>query len=271
MMVDEVPATLDEYVAEGVAMTTDTVSGIYAPGKDWYNALPYIWAFGGEIAVQDGDTWDAQFSSPESLEGLNLLQTVYQDATVAPADGNELMANIAFCNGEAGFISSPAWAAGNLTGAWPWADEDAGQNSEGCPDTYAADLGAFALPGLEAGETAPIFAGGSNVAVATKSAAPTKAKAALEIMLSEDYQKRLAEQGLTPGIISAASALPDTPIAQAQAAALANSKGTPASPNWAEVEAAQIIPDALVRIAQGEDVEAVATALDEQIEAILNQ
>ena len=199
MMVDEVPATLDEYVAEGVAMTTDTVSGIYAPGKDWYNALPYIWAFGGEIAVQDGDTWDAQFSSPESLEGLNLLQTVYQDATVAPADGNELMANIAFCNGEAGFISSPAWAAGNLTGAWPWADEDAGQNSEGCPDTYAADLGAFALPGLEAGETAPIFAGGSNVAVATKSAAPTKAKAALEIMLSEDYQKLLAEQGLTPG------------------------------------------------------------------------
>ena len=90
-------------------------------------------------------------------------------------------------------------------------------------------------------------------------------------MLSEDYQKLLAEQGLTPGIISAASALPDTPIAQAQAAALANSKGTPASPNWAEVEAAQIIPDALVRIAQGEDVEAVATALDEQIEAILNQ
>ncbi len=271
MMVDEVPATLDDYVAEGVAMTTDTVSGIYAPGKDWYNALPYIWAYGGEIAVQDGDTWDAQFSSPESLEGLNLLQTVYEDATVAPADGNELMANIAFCNGEAGFISSPAWAAGNLTGAWPWADDDAGQNSEGCPDTYAADLGAFALPGLTAGETAPIFAGGSNVAVATKSAAPTKAKAALEIMLSEDYQKLLAEQGLTPGIISAASALPDTPIAQAQAAALANSKGTPASPNWAEVEAAQIIPDALVRIAQGEDVEAVATALDEQIEAILNQ
>lgn len=133
MMVDEVPATLDDYVAEGVAMTTDTVSGIYAPGKDWYNALPYIWAYGGEIAVQDGGTWDAQFSSPESLEGLNLLQTVYEDATVAPADGNELMANIAFCNGEAGFISSPAWAAGNLTGAWPWADDDAGQNSEGCP------------------------------------------------------------------------------------------------------------------------------------------
>ncbi len=271
MMVDEVPATLDDYVAEGVAMTTDTVSGIYAPGKDWYNALPYIWAHGGEIAVQDGDTWDAQFSSAESLAGLEQLQDVYENATVAPADGNELMANIAFCDGEAGFISSPAWAAGNLTGAWPWGDADAGEEvEEGCPDTYAKDLGAFALPGLTEGETAPIFAGGSNIAVATKSEAPGKAKAALTIMLSEDYQKLLAEQGLTPGIVSAAQYLPDTPIAQAQAAALANSKFTPTSPNWAEVEAAQIIPDALVKIAEGGDVEQIATDLDAQIEQILN-
>ncbi|GMM95085.1 extracellular solute-binding protein [Microbacterium luteum] len=271
MMVDEVPATLEDYVAQGEALTTDSVSGIYAPGKDWYNALPYVWAYGGEIAVQDGDTWDAQFSSPESIEGLELLQQVYLNASVAPADGNELMANIAFCDGEAGFISSPAWAAGNLTGDWPWGDEAAGEEvEEGCPDTYAKDLGAFALPGLVEGETAPIFAGGSNVAVATKSAAPEKAKAALEIMLSEGYQTLLAEQGLTPGIVSAAASLPDTPVAQAQAAALANSKGTPASPNWAEVEAAQIIPDALVGIAQGGDVTEIATSLDEQIEAILN-
>lgn len=270
MLVDEVPTTLDEYVELGKELTTDTVSGIYAPGKDWYNALPYIWAHGGEIAVQDGDTWDAQFSSDESLAGLEQLQDVYLNATIAPADGNELMGNIAFCAGEAGFLSSPAWAAGNLTGAWPWADEAAGQNSEGCPDTYAKDLGAMALPGVEAGTTAPIFAGGSNIAVATKSDAPNKAKAALQIMLSEDYQALLAEQGLTPGIVSAASYLPDTPVAQAQAAALANSKGTPASPNWAEVEAAQIIPDALVKIAQGGDVAEIAAELDEQIEAILN-
>lgn len=270
MIVDEVPETLDEYVALGKDLTTDSVSGIYAPGKDWYNALPYIWAHGGEIAVQDGDSWDAQFSSAESLAGLEQLQDVYLNATVAPADGNELMGNVAFCAGEAGFLSSPAWAAGNLTGAWPWADEAAGINEEGCPDTYAKDLGAMALPGVEAGTTAPIFAGGSNIAVATKSDAPNKAKAALQIMLSEDYQALLAEQGLTPGLVSAASYLPDTPVAQAQAAALANSKGTPASPNWAEVEAAQIIPDALVKIAQGGDVAEIAAELDEQIEAILN-
>lgn len=269
---DTLPTTLDEYVEMGKALKTDTVSGIYAPGKDWYNALPYVWAHGGEIAVQDGDEWDAQFSSDESLEGLEQLQDVYLNASVAPVDGNERLGNIDFCAGEVGFLSSPAWAAGNITGAWPWGDEAAGEEvSEGCPDTYGSDLGAFALPGLEAGETAPIFAGGSNVAVATKSDSPEKAKAALTIMLSEGYQKLLAEQGLTPGIKSAAEFLPDTPIAKAQAEALANSKFTPTSPNWAEVEAAQIIPDALVKIAQGGDVAAIAAELDTAIEAILNK
>jgi N,N'-diacetylchitobiose transport system substrate-binding protein len=269
---DTLPTTLDEYVELGKELKTDTVSGIYAPGKDWYNALPYVWAHGGEIAVQDGDEWDAQFSSNESLEGLEQLQDVYLNASVAPVDGNERLGNIDFCAGEVGFLSSPAWAAGNITGAWPWGDEAAGEEvSEGCPDTYGSDLGAFALPGLEAGETAPIFAGGSNVAVATKSDSPEKAKAALTIMLSEGYQMLLAEQGLTPGIKSAAEFLPDTPIAKAQAQALANSKFTPTSPNWAEVEAAQIIPDALVKIAQGGDVAAIAAELDTAIEAILNK
>lgn len=269
---DTLPATLEEYVEQGTELTTATVSGIYAPGRDWYNALPYVWANGGEIAVQDGEEWDAQFSSPESIKGLEMLQDVYENATVAPVDGNERMGNIAFCAGEVGFLSTPAWAEGNLTGAWPWGDEAAGEEvSNGCPDTYAKDLGAFALPGLEEGETAPIFAGGSNVAVAYKSDAPGKAKAALEIMLSEGYQTLLAEQGLVPAIKSAASSLPDTDSAKAQAEALANSKFTPASPNWGEVEAAQIIPDALVRIAQGEDVTTVAEELDQQIEDILNK
>ncbi|WP_439591669.1 extracellular solute-binding protein [Microbacterium sp.] len=269
---DTLPETLDDYVAKGQELTTATVSGIYAPGRDWYNALPYIWTYGGEIAVQDGDEWDAQLSSDASVEGLTKLQEVYQTATIAPVDGNERLGNIAFCAGEVGFLSTPAWAQGNLTGAWPWGDEAAGEEvSNGCPDTYAKDLGAFALPGAKAGETAPIFAGGSNVAVAYKSDAPEKAKAALKIMLSSGYQELLAEQGLVPGIKSAASALPDTASAKAQAEALANSKFTPASPNWGEVEAAAIIPDGLVRIAQGEDVKTVAEDLDKQIEAILNK
>lgn len=258
------PATLDEYVEAGVAMTTDTVSGIYAPGKDWYNALAYVWAHGGEIAVQDGDTWDAQFASDESVAGLTQLQQVYEGATNAPADGDEANPQVPFCAGEVGFLSAPGWVKGSIMAA-------ADAENPGCPDTFGADLAAFPLPGLEAGETAPIFAGGSNVAVATKSNNPEMAKAALEIMLSTGYQQLLAEGGLTPGIISAAEFLPEDEITQAQATALANSKFTPMSPNWGEVEKALLIPDALVKIAQGGDVAAIAAELDTSIEAILNK
>ncbi|WP_292835357.1 extracellular solute-binding protein [Microbacterium sp.] len=259
-----VPETLDDYVAQGVAMTTDTVSGIYAPGKDWYNALPYVWAHGGEIAVQDGDEWDAQFASDESVAGLEQLQEVYLNATIAPADGDEANPQVPFCAGEVGFLSAPGWVKWSILAA-------ADAENPGCPETYGKDLAAFPLPGLKAGETAPIFAGGSNVAVAQKSANPEMAKAALKVLLSEGYQQLLAEGGLTPGIISAASSLPDDAITQAQATALANSKFTPMSPNWAEVEAALVIPDALVKIAQGGDVKAIAEDLDAQIEAILNK
>ncbi|MFT4052697.1 MAG: extracellular solute-binding protein [Microbacterium sp.] len=267
----DLPATLEEYVEHGAALTTDAVSGIYAPSKDWYNALPFIWAYGGELAVEVDGAWDAQLSSDASIKGLELLQQVYTTATVAPEDGNARLGDIAFCAGEVGFLSSPAWVAGNIAGEWTWDDEaTGGEGFDGCPDTYGADVSAFALPGAEEGETAPIFASGSSIAVTSASDAQTKAEAAVEIMLSEEYQELLAAAGLSPGLTTAATALPDTAVAQAQAEALANSKGTPASPAWAEVEAAQLIPDALVEIAAGGDVVDIATELDAAIEAILN-
>ncbi|WP_157007871.1 extracellular solute-binding protein [Agromyces laixinhei] len=258
-----VPTTLDEYVATGKALKTDTRSGIWAPGRDWYNALPYVWAHGGFIAEQDGDEWKAGFSSEGGIAGLTQLQDVYVNASNAAKDGDETDPQVAFCAGEDVFLSAPAWVQWSITAP---ADAEA----PGCADTFGSDLRAFPLPGLEAGETAPIFAGGSNIAVATKSANPEQARAALDIMAGEDYQTLLAEGGLTPGFTAAAASLPDTEIAKAQADALANSKVTPTTPKWAEVEAAQIIQEALVKIAQGGDVAAIAADLDTQIEEILN-
>src|SRR5690606_12416729 len=45
-----VPTTFDEYVSLGKSLKTDTRSGVYWPGQDWYNALPFIWENGGFIA-----------------------------------------------------------------------------------------------------------------------------------------------------------------------------------------------------------------------------
>ncbi|MCZ4068254.1 extracellular solute-binding protein [Microbacterium sp. H37-C3] len=261
----EVPTTLEEYVADGIAATTATKSGIYAPGKDWYNALPYVWANGGEIATQDGGSWRGGFSSSGGIAGLTMLQDVYQNATIAPADADETDPQVPFCAGEIGFLSAPAWVKWSILAP---ADD---AKAPGCPETVGADLKAFALPGMTAGEVAPVFAGGSNIAIAAKSDAPDKAEAALKIILSEGYQKILAENGLIPALTSFADFLPDDEITVEAAKAVASSKAVPASPNWSEVESSGVIKDALVKIAQGGDVTAIATELDGQIEAILNK
>ncbi len=89
----DVPTTLTEYVETGeklrAAAGKKNFSGIYFPGQDWRNGLPYIWAAGGELAVQNGDTWQGALSTPESIRGLQMVQRVMQNASAAPKDGNE--------------------------------------------------------------------------------------------------------------------------------------------------------------------------------------
>ena len=53
-------------------------------------------------------------------------------------------------------------------------------------------------------------------------------------------------------------------------AAAANAKLTPASPKWADVEAARVLQDFFVQLASGGDAAALATELDTKIEDILN-
>jgi N,N'-diacetylchitobiose transport system substrate-binding protein len=90
------------------------------------------------------------------------------------------------------------------------------------------------------------------------------------LMLSDDYQAILAENGLTPARESLFDLLGDGESAQATMAAASNARLTPAAPGWASVEGARILEDAFVAIANGEDVADVAAKADEQIEGKLN-
>ena len=49
-----------------------------------------------------------------------------------------------------------------------------------------------------------------------------------------------------------------------------NTRFTPSSENWAAVEAGTVLPDMLVAIAQGADIETEAARADESIVATLN-
>jgi N,N'-diacetylchitobiose transport system substrate-binding protein len=258
----EVPATLDDYVANAgtIAAALPGVSGVYWPGQDWYNALPFIWENGGEVAVQDSDgTWDAQFSSPESLAGLEQVAEVMASST-APKDGDETDVWVPFREQQGATLSAPSWAYWSIIA-------DADQQPTALTDT----LGYYALPGKDGG-AAQVFAGGSNIAISAKSAHPELAEAALKIIFSDEYQGILAANGLVPAKTSlggdVAAATPELAAIIAEAAA--NAKLTPASPKWADVEAARLLQDFFVKIATGGDIEELATQLDLDIEEILN-
>ncbi|MCP2635079.1 extracellular solute-binding protein [Microbacterium sp. HD4P20] len=255
--VTEAPATLDDYIAKAkeLAAANPGKSGIYFAGQDWYNALPFIWENGGEIAVQDGEEWDAQLSSAESVAGLLQVQDLMTTASVAPKDGDNAEPWTPYCEGSAIQFSAPNWALGLASACET-------ENPPAAPFVYA-------LPGMD-GEAAEVFAGGSNIGVSAQSAHPDLAKSALEIILSDEFQTIYGENGLIPAKKSLASTLGDTPEALAFAEAASNAKLTPASPNWAEVEAARILEDFFVKIAQGGDVAALAAEVDVQIEDILN-
>jgi N,N'-diacetylchitobiose transport system substrate-binding protein len=258
----EVPADLDGYVdnAGKLAAALPGVSGVWYPGQDWYNALPFIWENGGEVAVQGDDgTWDAQFSSPESLKGLAQVQELMASST-APKDGDETNLWVPFREQQAATISAPSWAYWSIV-----ADEDQ------APTALTDTLGYFALPGKDGG-AAQVFAGGSNIAISAKSAHPTLAKSALAIIESPEYQTILAGAGLVPALTSlgdkVAAASPE--LAKVIAEAAANAKLTPASPKWADVEASRVLQDFFVQLAQGGDAESLAKDLDTKIEDILN-
>ena len=256
-IVTEPPATLDEYVttAKELAAANPGKSGIYFAGQDWYNALPFIWENGGEIAVPDGDGWDAQLSSDASLAGLAQVQDLMLNASLAPKDGDNAEPWTPYCEGQAIQFSAPNWALG-LASACETAAPPA------APSVYA-------LPGQDGG-AAQAFAGGSNIGISAKSAHPDLAKKALEIILSDEFQSIYGENGLIPAKQSLATTLGDSPEAAAFTEAAGNAKLTPASPNWAEVEASRVLEDFFVKVAQGGDLKSLAEEVDTKIEDILN-
>jgi len=264
-----VPTTWDEYIADYTAAATDSVSGLYLSGKDWRNGMTFVWANGGEIATVDASgKWTGGFASDASIKGLTEFQDLFtkgisKGATdVTESTGNQP----AFCAGQVAFLQAASWVMGGLE-----ASETA--ETPGCGSTYGnpADMHQFAIPGMTAGTYAPVLAGGSNLAIPAKSQHQALAYKALQIMLSDGYQKQLAAVGMVPALTTQAQFMPDNESSKASGEAASNAKLTPASPNWADVESSQILEDGFSKIAQGQDVATVAADMDSKMEAILNQ
>ena len=273
----EVPTTLAEFTEVAKKLQTDTQSGFWFPGQDWYNGAAWIYTNGGDLAVKDGDTWKGALSSPESIKGLEEVQDLFANATNAPADSDSNEPWVPFNAGQSAMFSAPTWARWSIDLPQCNKAVDPDDTSEeakalrgeqqACNEEHT---GVFPLPGLDEGSFANGFAGGSNIAVAAKSKHPELAKSLLKIIFTEEFQNMLGENGLIPGNTEYAASMGDDVYAKAAVAAALDAKLTPAAEKWADVEGDRILEDFFQQLATGADVKEAAATTDQLLEDALN-
>jgi N,N'-diacetylchitobiose transport system substrate-binding protein len=211
-------------------------SALYFPGQYWYAALPFVWDEGGDVAVKEGDSWKGALDSPESQAGLSWLKDVVTKYSKAPVNGNENDNDpaVPLGEGKAAMMIDPGWKVGVVLKNKP---------------ALKNQIGVFPIPGKTAGKSAPVFLGGSNVAVAEGSDAPDLAYDYVKLLAGDKAQTQLATVG---GVIPNKTTLLDLhakdPILSVFDTAAKNSKFTPATPKWANVESSTILQDMLVAI-----------------------
>ena len=266
-----VPTTLEEFNATVAELETDSQSGFYIGGQDWRNGVSWIVANDGELAMKDGGEWVSTLSDPNTVEGLGQFQALFQDASNAPVTEADSTPWVNINNNdstgapEAATIIAPGWAHWSIGDLAPDPADDTKTVATWNDDVF----GVFALPGADGG-AAPVFAGGSNIAISAASENQTASKDLLKIIFSKEYQTLLAENGLGPANLEYASALGDDIFASALIDSAANSKLTPAAPGWASVEGSGLLEEFFGKVAAGGDIEALAGEYDAKISELLN-
>jgi N,N'-diacetylchitobiose transport system substrate-binding protein len=263
--ITQTPTSMEELqaAAEKLMQTFSSdkrFSAFYFPGKYWYAALPFVWDFGGDVAKKEGDQWRGTLDSPESQQGLTTLKGLVDCCSRADKSGDEAKQDQAFAQGHIAMIVANGWEKGVIL------DPKTGNPK------LENDLAAVPLPSHNPGQTAPVFLGGSDLGIATKSKNQDLALDWVKLLSGTKYQTQMATVGgVIPNTTTLLTLHQDDPYLSVFDSTAKNSRFTPTSPNWANVEAANILPDMLVSIFTERASVADATKkASEQITTTLN-
>jgi len=257
------PDSMDGLLTVGQKLMTahssdPNFSALYYPGKYWYAALPFVWDFGGDIASQSGGKWQGTLNSSSSQQGLTTLNNLVSKLSRADKSGDEAKQDQAFAQGHIAMIIANGWEVGVITSA------------TGGDPSLADELGAFPIPSHNAGQTAPVFLGGSDLGVAAKSPHRNLANDWIAMLTGTKHMTEMATVG---GVIPNTTSMLGlgTGLNSIFFNAAKNSKFVPNSENWANVENANVLPDMLVKIFTGQQKIPDATAAaSTRITSILN-
>ena len=251
------PKTRDEWIDVTTKLNKGGVQGIYLPGQNWYTLAGFVWDEGGDLAVKDGTGWKGVLDTPQALAGMAFYQRL-QALGKGPKDSDEARPPQAdvFGKGDiAQIISAPGGAV---------AIEKANPDLKG-------RLGFFPIPGKTADKPGAVFTGGSDLIIPEASAHPDEAYEVVKALAGEKFQLDMAkEMSYVPNRTSYAGVLSGDEATAAMAAGAAVGHATPNSPNWAAVEAKNVIKEYMTKVLTGGDAATEAKAASEVITTILN-
>ncbi|MFQ6145965.1 extracellular solute-binding protein [Streptomyces seoulensis] len=222
--------------------------GLAVGGAYTYGAMPFIWADGGALATGRSGSYTAAIDSPAARKGIEAYTSLFGDdncpaAKCAGMTGNDTVT--AFASGKAAMA---------IAGDFSHQAVESGQ--------VKGEYAVVPLPGVTPGSVAPAFAGGNNIGVLRSTAHRT---------LAVDLMKRLASKKTQAEMFDAMGFLPTFTDVRGQVAAkepfvkpfvdtlAAGTEFVPATPAWAQIDSAQVLPTMLQEIVSGKkDVEAAA-------------
>ncbi|MFF8608534.1 extracellular solute-binding protein [Streptomyces sp. NPDC015346] len=237
----------------------DKFSAWYQPSPDWYAAMSFVYDAGGSIAEQNGETWKANLSSPESIKGLTEYKNIVEKYMHGDKTKDESDRPVVFGQGNAATMFAAGWE--GATAADPKTDKVGGLKDK---------LENFVMPG-PSGKNLPVFLGGSDLAIPVKSKAQGVAAEWIAAFTGAEGQKGLVAKGNLPNNKADLAPLKADPATTVAATAAESSWFVPTAPGWGQVEKAQTLKTMLIDIANGKkSVEAAAKDADAAIDKVIN-
>ena len=265
--ITKVPKSLAEFNAANAKLMATfgknkNYSAVYFPGRYWYAAMAFVYDYGGQIAVRQGGKWVGTLNSPRSLAGLTAWRNVARSYSRANASGDEAHPQqaLVFAKGNVGSFIGNGWE-------WPYALDKKLGNPK-----LADKIGAYPMPSHIKGRYMPTFLGGSNLGVPVTSQSKDLAADWIAAYTSTANMTRMAKLGgVIPNTTSLAKINAAKPTLAPFAEAAKYSWFVPSTPNWANVESANVLQTMLTGILRNPKQQSqLAATASKRITEILN-
>ncbi|CAG6395804.1 extracellular solute-binding protein [Streptomyces cocklensis] len=232
----------------------------YQPSRDWYAGLSFVYDAGGAIATNDGGQWKGSLESPAAIQGLTAWKNAIGKYMHGDLTKDESDRYIVYGQGKSAMIYAPGWEAPSA--ADPKFDKTGGKLKD--------NLVNFVMPG-PSGKALPVFLGGSDLAVPSKSKNTDLASEWINDFTNTQAQTTLMSKGNLPNNNTQLATLKADPANTVTATAAESSWFVPTAPGWGSVEKAQTLQTMLQNIATGkQSVADAAKAADAAMDKVLN-